>query len=130
VNPILISSCLILKYHYTHACPIITLAPPEVGAGRPPPNALGAALLADAAAGVGPTWKGEAPRGTGAERRRTFMGRWSRRTSVKNLAYSHVSIWEKMVSWVCTSSPHGSDELVSPSLEALDALGDFAPATT
>jgi len=53
----------------THAIPIITVAPaPGAGrAGRPPSAGL------DAAAGVGPLWKGVLLSDTGAESRRTLI---------------------------------------------------------
>jgi hypothetical protein len=71
----------------TNAVPMITLAPPEEGAGSPIPKAFATGLVAAAAAaGVGPAWKGEAPSEAGAERRRTLIGLWRRRTSVKYLA--------------------------------------------
>jgi hypothetical protein len=57
-----------------NAIPMMTLAPPVVGAGKPWPPFV---PLPEAAAGVGPLWKGEAPRDAGAERRRTLMARWS-----------------------------------------------------
>jgi hypothetical protein len=91
-----------------NAIPMMTLAPPVVGAGKPWPPFV---PLPEAAAGVGPLWKGEAPREAGAERRRTLMARWSSLDSVKKRA----------------SSPHGSEPLVSPS-RALDARGLLAPA--
>jgi hypothetical protein len=89
------------------AVPMMTLAPPDVGAGRPAEPLA----LPDAAAGVGPLWKGEAPSDIGADRRRTLIGRCRRRTSVKKRA----------------SSPQGSEEVESPS-RALDARGLLAPA--
>lgn len=48
----------------TYAVPMMELAPPDATAGR-----AGRPLpLPDAAAGVGPAWKGEAPSVAGAER--------------------------------------------------------------
>ena len=66
-----------------HAVPMMTDAPPAVGAGSPP---LPKPFSVEAAAGVGPEFKGETPSEAGAETRRTLMARWRRRTSVKNLA--------------------------------------------
>lgn len=66
-----------------HAVPMMMLAPPEVGAGRPPPPPFD---LPAAPAGVGPLCMAVAPSETGAESSLTLMMRCSKRTSVKNLA--------------------------------------------
>lgn len=64
---------------------MMTLAPPAEGAGKAG-KPLPFPLDCDAAAGVGPAWKGDAPSETGADSRRTLIRRCSKRTSVKNLA--------------------------------------------